>query len=243
MDKFKNKYRIPSARYTQWDYGNEASYFITICTKDRENYFGKILSESSKPTILQPTQIGNIAHIEWYKTLIARPDMNLQFGEFVVMPNHIHAIITIGENKFNTAPSRDAMHNDDDRRDAMHNDDDRRDAMHCVSTNPYKNDFAPQSKNLSSIVRGYKSSVTTFARKNGIDFEWQPRFHDHIIRSADSYNNISHYIKNNPSQWVKDKFYIRPTLATPPTAAGYEGFSAQHRSEAQPEEAGTGDDT
>lgn len=42
MDKFKNKYRIASARLQNWDYGSPRLYFITICTKDREQYFGKI---------------------------------------------------------------------------------------------------------------------------------------------------------------------------------------------------------
>jgi putative transposase len=80
--------------------------------------------------------------------------------------------------------------------------------MYCASTNAndteYKNQFAPQSKNLSSIIRGYKSAVTTYARKNGIEFDWQPRFHDHIIRSMDDYSN---YIINNPVKWQADKFY------------------------------------
>ncbi len=43
MDKYKNKYRIPSARLQNWDYGSNATYFITICTAGREHYFGKIV--------------------------------------------------------------------------------------------------------------------------------------------------------------------------------------------------------
>jgi hypothetical protein len=83
-----------------------------------------------------------------------------------------------------------------------------RDAMHCVSIDTeYKNQFAPQSKNLSSIIRGYKSAVTIYARKNNIDFNWQPRFHDHIIRTMDDYYKISNYIINNPAKWIEDKFY------------------------------------
>ncbi|MCC7319306.1 MAG: hypothetical protein IT219_12300 [Bacteroidales bacterium] len=42
MDKFKNKYGIPSARLHHWDYGSAALYFITICTKNREHYIGDI---------------------------------------------------------------------------------------------------------------------------------------------------------------------------------------------------------
>ncbi|MEO7990541.1 MAG: transposase, partial [Chryseolinea sp.] len=76
-----------------------------------------------------------------------------------------------------------------------------------VSTTKPANQFAPQSKNLASIIRGYKSAVTTYARKNNIPFNWQSRFHDHIIRSADEYYRISNYIVNNPAQWQKDKFF------------------------------------
>lgn len=42
MNKFENKYRIPSTRAQWWDYGSNAPYFITICTKNREHFFGEI---------------------------------------------------------------------------------------------------------------------------------------------------------------------------------------------------------
>jgi REP element-mobilizing transposase RayT len=198
--KFNNKYRIPSARLKNWNYANEAMYFVTICTKNRENYFGEIVSlqptsvETRCIASLQSTEIGKIAHSEWYKTIELRPDLNLELGEFVVMPNHIHGIIIIGKNEYN-----------------IHRDAQCRDAMPRVSNKEteYKNQFAPQSQNLSSIIRGYKSAVTTYARKNNIKFDWQTRFHDHIIRYMDEYHRISNYIINNPAKWQEDKFYRR----------------------------------
>lgn len=192
---FNNKYRIPSARLQNWNYANEAMNFVTICTKNRENYFGEINSvETRCIASLQSTEIGQIARSEWYKTIELRPDLNLELREFVVMPNHIHGIIIIGKNEHNINRQTQC-----------------RDAMHCVSTNEteYKNQFVPQSKNLSSIIRGYKSAVTTYARKNNIKFDWQTRFHDHIIRSMDDYYRISNYIINNPVKWQEDKFYQR----------------------------------
>jgi REP element-mobilizing transposase RayT len=186
-DLFQNKYRISSARLQSWNYANAGMYFITICTKNRECYFGGMVEAqciASLPPTLQPTEIGKIAETEWFKTLELRPDMNLELGEFIVMPNHIHGIILIGENEYNS----------------------RRDAMHGVSTE-YKNQFAPQSKNIASIIRGYKSAVTIYARKNNIEFDWQSRFHDRIIRSMDDYAKISNYIINNPAKWLDDKFY------------------------------------
>ena len=41
MDKYQNKYRVPSARANWHDY-NGGVYFVTICTKNREHYFGEI---------------------------------------------------------------------------------------------------------------------------------------------------------------------------------------------------------
>ena len=171
MDKFKNKYRITSARLQNWDYGSPGLYFITICTKDRQHYFGRI--EGHKMIL---NELGLITNAEWEKTLQIRPDMNLELGEFITMPNHFHAILMIGENEYNKNITY------------------QRDAMPGVSTNK----FGPQTKNLSSIIRGFKSSVTTSAKKLNIEFGWQERFHDHIIRNHEEYVQISNYIINNP---------------------------------------------
>nr|NQU93303.1 hypothetical protein [Bacteroidota bacterium] len=63
-----------------------------------------------------------------------------------------------------------------------------------------------QRNNLSSILRGYKSAVAIQARQINPDFEWQKRFHDHIIRDDQSFNKIREYIRNNPKKWDNDRF-------------------------------------
>ena len=171
MDKYKNKYRIPSNRLPEYDYGADGCYYVTICTKNREHSFGKIVNEE-----LQPSEIGKIAETEWLKTPELRPDMNLVLDEFVIMPNHFHCIIFIGENQYNT---RDVI--------------------------SYNNKFGTQSKNLASIIRGFKIAVTTYARKNNIEFAWQERFYDHIIRDNKGLENIREYIFNNPANWDDDE--------------------------------------
>jgi putative transposase len=195
--KFNNKYRIEPARLKNWDYSRNAPYYITICTSNRECYFGEIKEET-----LILSEIGKIVYSEWLKTPEIRPDMNIELGEFIVMPNHFHGILIIGKNQFN-----DDVPNG---RDAMHRDSDGRDAMHGVSTNDmgnkYQNQFGPQSKNLSSIIRGFKSAVTVQARQIHADFGWQSRFYDHIIRNGKSYDNISQYIIDNPRKWIDDEF-------------------------------------
>jgi REP element-mobilizing transposase RayT len=170
-DKFRDKYRIASARMKNWDYGSCGSYFVTVNTLMHVHYFGKIID---KKMILN--ELGQQVENEWVKTLEIRPDMNLELGAFTAMPNHFHGIIIIGQNAYNQKYS--------------------------------KSKFGSQSKNLASIMRGFKSAVTTFALRTGItDFDWQERYHDHIIRDAESFERIQNYILHNPENWDKDKFF------------------------------------
>ena len=186
MSRYKNKFRVESARLKNWNYAWSGVYFITICTKEREYYFGEIHNGK-----MQLSEIGKIAEKEWIRTFDIRPDMNLKMCEYVIMPNHIHGIIVIGDNEYNKQGDKQC-----------------RDTMHRVSTN-INTKFGPQSKNLASIIRGYKSSVTTYACKNGIDgFKWQSRFYDHLIRNERSFDKISDYIVNNPKNWENDELNI-----------------------------------
>ena len=89
-EKFKNKYRIASARLQNWDYRWSGAYFITICTAEREHYFGEI--ENGKMNL---SNLGVIADIFWHEIPIRKPFVKL--GEYVIMPNHIHGILIIDE--------------------------------------------------------------------------------------------------------------------------------------------------
>lgn len=83
MEKYQNKYRIPSARANWWNYGWAGAYFITICTRERENYFAEIKDEK---ICLSPA--GILADVFWHE--IPKHGIDLELGAFVVMPNHIH---------------------------------------------------------------------------------------------------------------------------------------------------------
>ncbi len=65
--------------------------------------------------------------------------------------------------------------------------------------------LSPKSVSLSTIVGSYKAGVTRLCREKGLDFAWQPRFHDHIIRTDASLNAIRDYIENNPANWSQDQ--------------------------------------
>jgi putative transposase len=210
-EKYQNKYRIKSTRHPLWDYGNSAAYFITICTKNREHYFGRVIDG-----IFEYTTIGNIVKEQWEVTPDIRLDMNLTLGAFVVMPNHFHGIIMIGGNKYNGDDDDGGGNDDDDEGDddggggdvGDGDDDGGEDAKHCVSTAAeIRNQFGTQSKNLASIIRGFKSAVTKNARLIDGNFGWQNSYHDHIIRNEKSLQRISNYIINNPELWKEDKFF------------------------------------
>lgn len=68
------------------------------------------------------------------------------------------------------------------------------------------NKFGPQSKNLASIIRGFKIGVTKNARIINPQFKWQARYHDHIVRDKRAFLKISEYIVNNPIKWGMDPF-------------------------------------
>lgn len=90
-DKFQNKYRIPSARHPNWDYGSNGVYFITICTKNRQYFLG----ECNKGEMKLSTA-GAIAQGFWYEIPKHFPFITL--GEFIVMPNHVHGILILDKN-------------------------------------------------------------------------------------------------------------------------------------------------
>lgn len=75
---------------------------------------------------------------------------------------------------------------------------------------PTGNKFGPQSKNLASVIRGFKIGVTKFANENNIPFAWQPRFYDRIIRNTDEMNRIAEYIEGNVARWgTQDEIFLR----------------------------------
>lgn len=181
--KYKDRYRIPSAR-AWWHQYNGGTYFITICTKNREHFFGEIENH-----IMTLSEIGEYLKEQILATPKKRPDMNMDIPTFAIMPNHVHLIVVIGGNVYNTPVD---CFNDERR-------------IQCVSTT--ENTFSPQSKNLASVIRGIKTVTTSFALNKGLAFGWQSRFHDHIVRDIDELNAIADYIDNNVANWKDDEFY------------------------------------
>ncbi len=89
MTKFNpNIHHRKSYRLKGYDYSAHGSYFLTICTQNREHFFGEI-----KNGKMEYTELGNIANQIWNEIPDHFP--NFELDAFVVMPNHIHGILNI----------------------------------------------------------------------------------------------------------------------------------------------------
>lgn len=139
-------------------------YFVTICTYEKLSYFGKIINGEMHLSRIGKYCQEQLENIRLHYSYAASDC-------FVVMPNHLHAIILIPRNnQFKLPEIRTA---------------------------------------LSVIISGIKRSVTIFARRNGIDFKWQSRYHDHIIRNEQEAFMITEYINTNVERWGDDCFNRR----------------------------------
>jgi len=186
------KYKSDSIRLKHYDYSLPGEYFITICTKDRIEFFGKI----NKSGEMVLSEIGRIAE----KELLNTPEIrkNIAIDAYVIMPNHIHAIIVL--NEFVETQCFASTKNDD-----AGNMGKTQGIASLQREEEFKNRFGPQSKNLGSIIRGFKSAVTKYASMNNLEFEWQSGYYEHIIRGEKFLNEIRNYIESNPQMWDRDK--------------------------------------
>jgi len=222
MDKFQNKYRIPSSRLYNYDYGSNGAYFITICTANRIHYFGKIVQNPASIEY-QPqmclNESGKLVEQYWLEIPIHFPFIEL--GKFVVMPNHVHGILIVNKNADmdanNVNPANDVGVTDDVETRLIASL-----PSQSQTLSPSQTEMPPPTnhpggfagnknpmfhENISRIIRWYKGRCSFEIRKIHSEFEWQSRFHDHIIRNDESFQKISNYITNNPANWREDKFF------------------------------------
>jgi len=218
-EQFQNKYRISSAR-AMWHNYADGAYFITVCTKNRGRYFWKNeniveawhaapIVEARRATPLQRlTQIGQFLHDCLQNITIHHPYAEIPL--FVVMPDHWHAIVFIDGNKTpyvrrNIVGARHATSYV--RRNCNPIVEARHATLHAPShvIPPQQKYSREQMQNiannqgwLSVVIGNIKSAVTRHARTNNIDFAWQSKFHDRVIRDKNEMYRIAKYIENNP---------------------------------------------
>jgi len=151
---------------------------------------------------------GKIANECWLN--IPEHFPNAVLHEHVVMPNHVHGIIELSGTA--TAGDENNVGVQDVGKQTVGGQN-----FEPLPPAPPPPTSSPQNqfqhiipRSIGSIVRGYKIGVTKSFRDNtDIYHVWQRNYHEHIIRSEQSYLRISEYIINNPKVWENDKFYRR----------------------------------
>jgi REP element-mobilizing transposase RayT len=177
-----------SIRLKNYDYSQKGSYFITIVTQNRKHLFGKI--EDGKMIL---SSVGKIVEDEWMNTIQLRP--NVVLGEFIIMPDHMHMIVTI-------ITQIEKKENEE-----------------WIHSNPKS-----PSHTIGAIIRGFKGASTKKinlflnSRTGELPFAlavpaapfapnkiFQRNYYEHIIRNQRDYHRIEKYIIDNPRNWKKKK--------------------------------------
>lgn len=171
-----------SIRLKGYDYSQAGLYFITICTQNRKHFFGEIRSgnhmgdhEGRPYTEMILNDAGCMVETEWLK--IPQRFPNVVLHEYVVMPNHFHAIMEIVGATLVVAQNMVGGKTVGDMVGAF------------------------QSIVTVEYIRGVKQY--DWARFDGKLF--QRNYWEHIIRDNESFERIANYIINNPENWKTDK--------------------------------------
>jgi putative transposase len=226
----KNIHHRRSIRLKGYDYSQAGLYFITICVQDRKCLFGEIVDGEM---ILNDA--GKMADNEWVK--IPERFTNVQLHEYIVMPNHFHAVmeivgatLVVAQNT-HTNPVAQNTHTNPVAQNTHTNP-----VAQNTHTNPVAQNetvdpdnetvdnekgqpqgIAPiaKPKTVGDMVGAFQS-IATVEYIRGVKqlgwqtFNgklWQRNYYEHIIRDEQSYQRISDYIINNPKNWKDDKFY------------------------------------
>ena len=176
-----------SIRLKGYDYRRNGAYFVTACTQHRERLFGEIAQGE-----MVLNQFGQIVEACWHDLPLHYP--NIRLDSFVVMPDHVHAIVFIDNALFPKAV-------ESDRADVAVV------AVAAVAAGFKPATTAttvPKRHGLSEFVRALKTfsarRINELRHTPGVTV-WQRDYWEHIIRNQKALRNIRTYILNNPARW------------------------------------------
>lgn len=165
-----------SIRLTNYDYSSSGLYYVTICSRNRECIFSKIINDNVgaglAPAQYELTIIGQIIKSNWIS--ITTHYDNVDIGEFIIMPNHIHGIIEIRNGATNRVPAKGTP-----------------------TLGNIVGSF--KSKCVNEYLKYIKDNDL-----NDIAKIWQRNYYEEIIRDDKSLQRITEYIRNNPQNWCFD---------------------------------------
>lgn len=191
-----NQHHRRSIRLKGYDYSQDGLYFNTICVQHKECLFGQIIDHQ-----MVLNDAGKMVE-KWVGELKNKyPDID--FGEYVVMPNHFHCIIeTVTRNDGSGRVVEKGGHGDRDKQPQRTSDKYGPDNQQFNATIGRMLDWF-KTMSTNDYIRGVK----TFNWQRFDSKLWQRNYWEHIIRDQQSYENISGYIVDNPAKWKDDQFY------------------------------------
>ena len=159
-----------SLRLADYDYSQAGAYFVTLSVHDRACLFGEVVDG-----VTRLKKHGHVITSEWLRTPVLRPQVALD--EFVVMPNHFHAIIAIEDSRRGVLPY-----------------------AHPRFQSPSQTVGAVIRGFKSATTKQINESRGTAGAA-----VWQRNYYEHVIRNDDELTRIREYIANNPFQWSLDR--------------------------------------
>ena len=174
-------------RLNNFDYGANGAYFVTICTQNRRCVLSRIVGRGLAPAEengIEYTTLGRIA--EQQLLLLQERYPSLTIGQYVIMPNHIHAIFILNDKAAGV---------------------NRRPTTVDISGEASTRGITPRPTILD-IVCAYKSLTARECKKKGFEGKlFQTSFYEHIIRNRNDYIEVVKYIYENPIRWYHDELY------------------------------------
>ena len=164
-DPAKRRKRI---RLRYYDYRRTGLYFVTICTHERRSTMGRVRDGK---VYLSP--LGKLTESCWRS--IPRHSPHIELDLYVVMPNHIHALIAVDSN---TDPSESKRKTGELRAGSL-----------GAIVGPCK----------AAVTRAARAEGIVDS-----DPVWQRGFWEHIVRGPEALSRIRQYIVENPGRWPYD---------------------------------------
>jgi REP element-mobilizing transposase RayT len=171
-----------SIRLPAYDYSGQGGYFITTCTKDRAHLFGRIIPGCRRDdgrTVKQCNGYGAIVSDCWQALAGVHP--NIRLDDYVVMPNHFHAILVF------TGPVADVFGTRLDRAPKMS-------TRRNMALSRLIGRFKMQTAKGINRLRGTPGTSV-----------WQRNYWEHVIRDEKEWLVLREYILFNPAKWEHDK--------------------------------------
>ena len=173
MNSEKNLKTRKPTRLTNFDYNSSGAYFITICTQNRKNILSTIVGEGSP--LPQLSRFGKI--VDNFIQEIPTKYPNISVDCYVIMPNHIHLLLSILNNNEETID------------------------------NSGRGNPSPTITNAIGWLKFQSTRSINTEQNTPGEKIFQRSFYDHIIRNYDDYYEIYKYIQENPQKWQYDSLY------------------------------------